>query len=229
MRGLRRGVPALCPDGAVLLGPVSRSGPPPSEERGDDMKEYLRVPVRKLEDLDVERWQTLAPSETTVGSPLTPARDPANKAASVSVEWAGRCRDCGMVLWSSVAPTSRAVPRLCPDCRVDALRDGKPVGPPVFRPWLVGRRLPEATRQTARQRDETPGQGVHSGVQESTSHEAVGNHADSGQGFVPLGPNGLAAASARLREARRGGRPRRHASVAERKRAYRTRQRELAL
>jgi hypothetical protein len=162
--------------------------------------------------LPVETWRTVAASETTRPSPppLTPALDPANAGFTVRVEWAGVCRLCAAPIWSSVSP-GRTVPRLCPPCREAELAAGPPVGPPIFRPWMVWRNGPPEVPGTGRKPTVKGEIAGCNGRPLSDPHLAR----ESETGFVTsaiprVGP-------------RRGGRPRVHRDNAARQRAYRLR------
>jgi hypothetical protein len=194
------------------------------------------VPARDATMLDGARWVTIAKSETTgQHEPLTPARAPLNAGRTVSVEWAGRCRACGTIIWASVAPQSKSVPRHCPDCRAAAVAAGQPVGPPIFRFWMVARQAPpdprrprphpapdrrENGRQSPGHRHETGKTGRVSDSGKSGIRPSVESRG-SNTLRVTLGPERpLAEAGRRLR-----GRQRARQTAADRARACRARRR----
>jgi hypothetical protein len=152
--------------------------------------------------VDVERWRTIAASETTGTSPapLAPARDPAGASVRCLVTWAGACRTCRRPIWSATWPGKGA--KYCPG-------DG---GGPAMRLWepAVDRGGP-SSKPLPRAR--IPGR-----------REEPSADPPKQRGFE----TGLYDARTRLR-GRRGGRPRVHpsrrAAQAAAAQAYRARQR----
>lgn len=71
----------------------------------------------------VERWRTIARSETSEGNGLRPARDPADAEPWRRGLWAGTCRSCRTPIWAPSSPGKG--PKYCPDHG----------GPAVVRPW----------------------------------------------------------------------------------------------
>jgi hypothetical protein len=160
-----------------------------------------RPPAADALAVDVECWVTLAASKTTgtSPSPLTPARDPAGSSPRCPVTWAGTCRTCRRPIWSSTWPGKG--PKYC----------GADGGLPTMRLW-------ERSGVTKRlQRVKIPG------LRKPGSADPPKQRGFA-MGFDDAGP-----APDPRQGARRGGRPRRHASRQARwasaARAYRARQR----
>jgi hypothetical protein len=160
--------------------------------------------------LEVERWWTVAASETTGAplpkgaTPLYPARDPVNAGRTVPVAWAGRCPGCAAPMWAAVLPTRADLARdrrRCPGCG----------GAPVYRYWHVLRQEPPSVPGT-RGNGYMPGR-----VAEALANPPKQRRSE--MGFV----------TPRTRQApRRGGRPLIYAAPAARQRAYRARRRGQA-
>jgi hypothetical protein len=140
------------------------------------MRSLAQSPVLATDTrlLAIARWRPVAPSETSgAHASLRPATDPVNAGVTVRIEWAGLCRGCRAPIWSSVSP-GPSVPRLCPTCRPAARAGGRPVGAPIFRPWLVARiPPPPVPGPRGREKDTDPRKTSSPATVESSTSKTV--------------------------------------------------------